>query len=122
MKKNPAGFSLLEVMVSIIIIGILTMMAMPSFKSNTAVQNQAVCIDQLRQIQWAKRRWEEQQTASGTFTAGTTSPTFSSAPATASIMGASGWIPTYTCPSGGTYAVNFVNQKATCTIAGHAIP
>jgi prepilin-type N-terminal cleavage/methylation domain-containing protein len=112
MKRFLAGFSLLEVMVSIIIIGILTMMAMPSVRSTQSVEDKAVCIDHLRQIQWGKRRWVEQ----------TTPANGSVVPTSSVIMGSSGWIPTYSCPSGGTYSINAVNALPTCTISGHVMP
>ncbi len=113
MKKH--GFSLVELIVTMSIMGVLAMMAIPSFQSsNQDLSNKLTCIDQLKQIQWAKRKWLDQHTSVG--------PPFSNPPPDSEIMGANGWLPTLSCPSGGTYSVNNINVYPTCSTPGHVIP
>src|SRR5436190_10473 len=66
--SRKAGFTLVEIMIVVAIVGLLASIAVPNFvKARTASQTNA-CINNLRQIDGAKQEWalETKQKASAT--------------------------------------------------------
>jgi prepilin-type N-terminal cleavage/methylation domain-containing protein len=51
------GFTLLEIMITVAIIGLLTVIALPSFFNARATSQKNACIDHLRQISGAKDQY-----------------------------------------------------------------
>ena len=56
-KKKKSGFTLIEIMIVVAIIGLLATIAIPSFFKSRANSQQSVCINNLRQIDSAKDQW-----------------------------------------------------------------
>jgi prepilin-type N-terminal cleavage/methylation domain-containing protein len=54
---RAAGFTLVEIMIVISIIGLLAAIAMPSFLTARARAQQNTCLDHLRIIDGAKQQW-----------------------------------------------------------------
>lgn len=110
-NKNK-GFTLVEIMIVVLIIGILLAIAVPNFIKARETSRNRTCVANLRQIEAAKEQW-----AMETGQAATAVPT------AADLTGANGYIKGNmpTCPSGGTYAINAVNANPTCTTAGHSL-
>lgn len=54
-KKH--GMTLVEVMITIIIVGLLALIAIPAFTTATARVRRDTCINNLRQINLAKEQW-----------------------------------------------------------------
>ena len=71
-KSNRKGFTLVEIMIVVAIIGLLAAIAIPNFvHARTTAQTNA-CINNLRQIDGAKQQWALESKAQPTATPGTT--------------------------------------------------
>ena len=115
--STKTGFTLVEIMIVLAIIGLLAAIAIPNFvKARTTSQTNA-CINNLRQIDGAKQQWalEQKQLSSAS-------------PASTDIQpylgrGTAGAYPT--CPANGNYTINTCGTVPTCDVVGppaHALP
>ena len=110
-RKNK-GFTLVEIMIVVLIIGILMAIAVPNFiKARTNSQNNT-CIANLRQIESAKEQWAMENHKLSTDTPLSTDL----------VNGATGYMKTYpTCPGGGTYTIGNMSTRPACSVAGHVL-
>ncbi len=107
-NQNPA---VVLAAVPAAMVGVMAAVAIPNFvKARTTAQKNA-CINNLRQIDAAKQQWALENGKMG-----------SAVPTEADLMPYLGHGHFPTCPEGGTYTINAVDQPPTCSISGHKLP
>ncbi|EEF62931.1 type II secretion system protein [Pedosphaera parvula] len=67
-KVTKAGFTLVEIMIVVAIIGLLAAIAIPNFVRARTTAQQNACINNLRQIDGAKQQWALETKAAATAT------------------------------------------------------
>ena len=107
--KKRSGFTLVEIMIVVAIIGLLAAIAIPSFvKARTQAQTNA-CVNNLRQIDAAKEQWALN---TGATTGGVTETEVNEY-----IKGNT----TPECPAAGDYSYNDLGTDPTCSVDDHEL-
>jgi prepilin-type N-terminal cleavage/methylation domain-containing protein len=117
-SNRTAGFTLVEIMIVVAIIGLLAAIAIPNFVRARTTSQKNACINNLRQIDGAKQQWALEN-----------KKTSSASPASTSLMpylgrGSTGSWPT--CPASGSYTIGNISTPPTCSLSAapnlHALP
>jgi prepilin-type N-terminal cleavage/methylation domain-containing protein len=118
-KKNlRRAFTLVEIMIVVLIIGILLAIAVPNFVRAREASRAKACTANLKQIDSAKEQWAMDNRVS----AG------SAGPALSVLVGSTSYIKsTPECPSSGSYTVDNIGTNPACSVGGtgalgHVLP
>jgi prepilin-type N-terminal cleavage/methylation domain-containing protein len=109
--SRKSGFTLVEIMIVVAIIGLLAAIAIPNFIKARESSQKNACIANLKQIDGAKNTWALENKKVSTDT-----------PTTAVLYGATLYIRDEpTCPAAGGYTLGSVSSRPTCNVAGHTL-
>lgn len=113
MKINSkSGFTLVEIMIVVAIIGVLAAIAVPNLMKARKDAQRAACIQNLRSIEGAKEVWALETKKGG-----------SEGPTPAELYGNDKAIKSEpSCPAHGTYTIGNMDSKPTCSVADHVLP
>ena len=109
-NRGSKGFTLVEIMIVVLIIGILMAIAVPNFVQARSTSRRNACVSSLKHLDSRKEEFAMDNNLDN-----------GAAIAWANI------VPQYlksqpTCPSNGTYALGVIGTNPTCTVATHTIP
>jgi len=110
--KSRRGFTLIEIMIVVLIIGILLAIAVPNFVKARESSRQKACVSNLKQIQSAAEQWAMDNKQPG------------SASVAMNVLAGTGLYINIapTCPAGGTYATTTVDVDPTCSYVNTTYP
>ena len=107
----PGGFTLLEIMIVVAIIGLLVSIAVPSWVRTRTAAQRDICIENLHQIETAKQllALEERKVVGQELFM-------------EDLVGPDLYLKvTPECPASGEYLVNAIGTPAECSIEGHVL-
>lgn len=113
-NQSRRAFTLIEIMIVVLIIGILLAIAIPNFVRARESSRQKACVSNLKQIQSAKEQWAMDNRKGQT----------DASPTVGALSGPTEYLKDApNCPAGGVYASGAtVNDDPTCTYVNATFP
>ena len=106
-----SGFTLVEIMIVVAIIGLLAAIAIPNLVTARKKAQRQACISSLKAIEGAKANWALDYKKGD-----------NDVPSDGDLFGPEKYIdPKPTCPVNGTYNIGTVREKPTCSVEGHTL-
>ena len=110
LKAARRAFTLIEIMIVVLIIGILMAIAVPNFIKARESSRKSTCVANLKQIDSGKEQWAMENKKD-----------------TGAVVAWADLTPNYikaqpSCPSGGAYTIGNIGANPTCSGAGHVLP
>lgn len=110
-RTKSAGFTLIEIMTVMGIVGLLVTLALPNLVRARSTAQTRICITNLNKIESVKQTWGLEHAKS-----------ISEIPTEADLVGPESYLKKMPiCPSNGIYDIRALNTNATCTVAGHTL-
>jgi prepilin-type N-terminal cleavage/methylation domain-containing protein len=110
-EHKRAGFTLVEIMIVVAIIGLLAAIAIPNLVTARKKAQRQACVSTLKAIDGAKANWALDMKKSD-----------SDVPTDADLFGPDKYIETKpSCPAGGSYNLGAVREKPTCSVPEHVL-
>ena len=108
--SRHSGFTLVEIMIVVAIIGLLASIAIPNFVKARENAQRTTCIANLRSIDGVKSIWAFEAHHKSTDT-----------PTEADLFGPTAYMRDKPqCPANGTYSLNQVDTKPSCSVPLHS--
>ena len=109
LQKARHGFTLVEIMIVVLIIGILLAIAVPNFIRARESSRSKSCVSNLKQIDSAKEQWAmDNKKVTG------------DVPLTTDLYGVTKYVKsTPACPSNGTYTIAAIGTSPSCSIGAN---
>ncbi|HAM72517.1 MAG TPA: prepilin-type cleavage/methylation domain-containing protein [Verrucomicrobiales bacterium] len=109
---SKSGFTLVEIMIVVAIIGVLAAIAIPNLVKARKDAQRAACVQNLRAIEGAKEVWALDTRKGG-----------NEGPQPTELYGSDKAIKSEPhCPAGGTYTIGTMDSKPTCSVTDHVLP
>ena len=114
MSAKQRGFTLIELTIVVLVIGILAAIAFPNYLRARTSSRTSTCMANLKRIEDAKELWAMETHASPTAT-----------PTQTQLIGdpVNGYMQAWPeCPENGTYTIGDMQTRPACTVSDHVLP